>query len=121
MSLRHPEIVGFVQEQIHSIWLVLRAVSPRTDLRETSSRGVVRLQEEGFPLLGPVAQVVLTGEEFVIDLANAEDFPCRVLVVEPIPVARTEIEAVVLVLGSDEGVRVEQVDRHVTPSRSANS
>jgi hypothetical protein len=93
------------------------ASGPGADPAELGQYRGVRLDEEtGAAVRGPRGELIAAGLDLIADLLDTEDPACLVVRDEPIPESRTEVEAIVQVLGLDENIGVEQV-RHqiVTP------
>jgi len=107
-------IVRDLEESVHGRRLVVLAGGPGADLAERGQHRGVRIDEEtGAAVRGPRGELIAAGLDLVADLLDTEDPARRVVRDEPIPERRTEVEAIVQVLGLDEDVGVKQI-RHQT-------
>jgi hypothetical protein len=68
----------------------------------------------------PLGKLIAANNDLVVYGLHTVDNARLVGALEPYPKARTQVETVVVVLGANENIRVEQVCHQRTPSCSAS-
>lgn len=124
MSVSHEVVVGCLKELVDDgLGEGLRLSPLRHFSQAVEHRHIGGEEEATSPdaIPRPIRQLVAVTKEFLGNLLDAEDLAVRIGVHQPVPEGRYDIQAVVLVLGLDEHVGVEQVTHPVTPSFSVNS
>jgi hypothetical protein len=103
-------VVGYLKERIHGGGFVVLFSSPSADFAERRQYCGIGFQEEGSSAVrSPDGEFIVTGSDFIADLFDAEDPSGCVSLDEPIPECRTEIEAIMEILGLNEDIRIQKV------------
>src|SRR5579862_213956 len=115
-------VVSDLKKCVHSGWFVSARTCPCARRTEARHDGRVRPDKEGaHPRPRPRGEFVGAAKQLVADSLDAEHRPGAVGLVEPIPEAGAEVEAVVQVLRLDEHIGVEEIGHQSTPRRVASS
>jgi hypothetical protein len=119
MGVSNQVIVSNLEELVHCSRLVVAAAGPSADRSEARNHVVVgRKKKLGASGLGPFGELVVSADQLITNLLDAEDQPRLVVHIQPIPKSWTKVEAIVQVLRLDEDVGIEQVWHRIRALRA---
>ena len=113
-------VVGHLQKGIDGCRFILLLRGPGAHGGELRRDRRTGLHEQAVAVVTyPVRQLIAACGDFIGNLVVAEHATCGMVVEQPLPKGRAEIQPVVQVLGLDEHVGIKQVGHSITPSSRA--
>lgn len=101
-------VVGDLKKRVYSRRFVFLACGPSADFAEGWEYGGVRFDEKTISTAGgPVGEFIVAGINLITDFFGAENQAASIVRNEPTPERRTEIEAVMEILGLNEDVGIQ--------------
>lgn len=115
-------IVCNLEKRTDGRWIIAATARPPANVVESWDNCTLWSQEKPFaPFSRPSCKLITACVKFVTDFLDTGNSTCFVLFNQPLPERRTEIEAVVQILGLYENVRIEQVGcQSTTPTSRPN-
>src|SRR5215203_5858787 len=120
VGLGYEVVVTDLEERVYRRRLIASSCCPVANSLEAWDDRFIRFDEEVWTGFCPFGERICARLQLIEDFLDAENRFGFMLLDEPFPESRTEVEPVVKVLSLDEDVSVKEIHQ-VTPRRSPSS